>query len=96
VLAQTASAHVTSREQRVHEVLRNMTDTDTKMQPALCLELDLTRTEAEKDLRGKLVEIQQRTQELQESCLHGWAKKYMRAAQQEQLVNVYEVFVLAG
>jgi len=94
VLAQTASAHVTSREQRVNEILRNMTS--TQIQPELCLELDLTSTEAERDLRGKLVEIQQRTQELKESCLTGWAKKYMHAAQQEQLVNVYEVSVLAG
>jgi hypothetical protein len=94
VLAQTASAHVTSREQRVNEILRNMTD--TKIQPELCLELDLTSTEAERELRGKLVEIEQRTHELRESCLHGWAKKYMSAAQQEQLVNVYEVCVLAG
>ena len=92
VLAQTASAHVTSRQQRVNEILRNMTD--IKIQPELCEELDLTSTEAERDLRGKLVEIQQRMYELQESCLRGWAKKYMHASQQEQLVNVYEVCVL--
>jgi hypothetical protein len=97
VLAQTASAHVDSREQRVNAILRNMTN--SKVQPELCLELDLTSTEAERDMRGKLIEIQQRTQELDESKKSGWAKKYMRSeAQQEQLVNVYEVMidVLAG
>ena len=90
VLAQTASAHVDSREQRVNAILRNMTN--TKVQPELCLELDLTSTEAERDMQGRLIEIQQRTHELEQSCEHGWAKKYMRSeAQQEQLVNVYEV-----
>lgn len=90
VLAQTASTHVDSREQRVNAILRDRTK--TKVQQELCLELDLTSTEAERDMRGKLLEIQERTQELEESCLHGWAKKYMCSeAQHEQLVNVYEV-----
>jgi len=86
VLAQTANAQVTSQEQRVNSILRT-----TEAHPGICLELDLTSTEAERDLRRKLIEIYQRIQHFQQACQDGWAKKYARQDASKELVNIYEV-----
>ena len=86
VLAQTANAQITSREQRVNSFLRT-----TEVHPGIRLELDLSSTESERDLRRKLIEIYQRTQHLEEACQDGWAKKYARQVASQELVNIYEV-----
>ena len=85
MMRKTAAAGVTSQRTRINDRLRTMNTS--------AFACDLTSTEKELELQRKLIEVQQRMQELEHACQHGWAKDICSSTspKKENLINVYEV-----
>lgn len=84
VLKETAAAsHIASREARINMILREM-----KLRNGLLLDIDLTSSDDEREVRHKQIEAELRARELDQACKGGWA---CEAQESLEMVNIYEV-----